>query len=64
MNKPNRKSESLDKSEPNPQLEDSVNPASEGDRKDPRELVENPAVAPQMINQSGDLRSDVIKTDD
>lgn len=31
--------------------------------KDPRELIQNPAVAPQMLN-ADDLRSDLIKTDD
>lgn len=28
--------------------------------RDPREIVENPAVAPQMITEPHDLRSDMI----
>lgn len=31
--------------------------------KDPREIVENPAVAPQMLNQPGDLRIDTLEED-
>ncbi len=30
---------------------------------DPREIVENPAVAPEMLNQPGDLRRDLNEED-
>lgn len=30
---------------------------------DPREIVENPAVAPEMLNQPGDLRQDMNEED-
>lgn len=30
---------------------------------DPREIVENPAVAPEMLNQPGDLRQDLSEDD-
>lgn len=30
---------------------------------DPREIVENPAVAPEMLNQPGDLRQDLNEED-
>lgn len=36
---------------------------SGGTDKDPRELVENPAVTPQMLNEPGDLRSDELEED-
>ncbi len=36
---------------------------SGGTDKDPRELVENPAVAPEMLNQGDNLRSDLIEED-
>ena len=30
---------------------------------DPRELIENPAVTPEMLNEPGDLRTDEIDED-
>ncbi|KAM3093862.1 hypothetical protein ACKFKG_16725 [Phormidesmis sp. 146-35] len=30
---------------------------------DAREIVENPAVTPQMLNEPGDLRSDALEED-
>ncbi|HEY9617132.1 MAG TPA: hypothetical protein V6C64_09835 [Microcoleaceae cyanobacterium] len=30
---------------------------------DPREIVENPAVTPEMLNEPGDLRSDALEED-
>jgi hypothetical protein len=30
---------------------------------DPREIVENPAVTPQMLNEPGDLRADEMEED-
>lgn len=46
--------------------EDRVNPAEDliyggGYTKDPREIINNPAVAPQMLNGPGDLRGDLIE---
>ena len=46
--------------------EDMVNPAEDliyagGYTKDPREIINNPAVAPQMLNGPGDLRGDLIE---
>ncbi|MBD1936859.1 hypothetical protein [Microcoleus sp. FACHB-68] len=46
--------------------EDMVNPAEDliyagGYTTDPRETINNPAVAPQMLNNSGDLRGDLIE---
>lgn len=34
-----------------------------GYQGDPREIVENPAVAPQMLNEPGDLRDDLLEED-
>ncbi len=34
-----------------------------GYQGNPRELVENPGVTPEMINEPGDLRSDEIHED-
>ncbi|WP_432808185.1 hypothetical protein [Pantanalinema sp. GBBB05] len=36
---------------------------SGGYTKDPREIVENPAVTPEMLNEPGDLRSDALEED-
>jgi hypothetical protein len=36
---------------------------SGGTEADPRELVENPAVTPEMLNEPGDLREDVLEED-
>lgn len=36
---------------------------SGGYTKDPREIVENPAVTPEMLNEPGDLRSDALDED-
>ncbi len=36
---------------------------SGGYEGDPRELVENPAVTPEMINEPGDLRADELDED-
>lgn len=36
---------------------------SGGYRGDPREIVENPAVTPQMLNEPGDLRADEMDED-
>lgn len=46
--------------------EDMVNPAEDliyagGYTTDPREAINNPAVAPQMLNGPGDLRGDLIE---
>jgi hypothetical protein len=47
--------------------EDVVNPNdlvySGGTNKDPKELVENPAVTPEMLNEPGDLRADEMNED-
>lgn len=32
-----------------------------GYTKDPREIINNPAVAPQMLNGPGDLRGDLME---
>lgn len=32
-----------------------------GFTKDPREIVNNPAVTPQMLNEPGDLRDDLTR---
>lgn len=34
-----------------------------GTQADPRELVENPAVTPEMPNEPGDLRIDALEED-
>lgn len=34
-----------------------------GFQGDPREIVENPAVSPQMLNEPGDLRIDLMEED-
>jgi len=31
-----------------------------GPNQDPREIVNNPAVTPEMLNEPGDIRGDVI----
>lgn len=36
---------------------------SGGTDVDPRELVENPAVTPEMLNEPGDIRSDLLEED-
>jgi adenine/guanine phosphoribosyltransferase-like PRPP-binding protein len=36
---------------------------SGGTTADPRELVENPAVTPEMLNEPGDIRSDLLEED-
>ena len=36
---------------------------SGGTDRDPRELVENPAVTPEMLNEPGDLREDLLEED-
>lgn len=36
---------------------------SGGSSGDPREIVENPAVTPQMLNEPGDLRGDEMEED-
>ena len=46
--------------------EDRVNPAEDliyagGYTTNPRETINNPAVAPQMLNGPGDLRGDLIE---
>lgn len=47
--------------------EETVNPLdlvySGGTDRDPRELVENPAVTPEMPNEPGDLRGDTLEED-
>jgi hypothetical protein len=35
-----------------------------GYSKDPREIVNNPAVTPQMLNEPGDLRDDLRHTEE
>lgn len=34
-----------------------------GTDADPRELVENPVVTPEMLNEPGDIRSDLLEED-
>lgn len=34
-----------------------------GYNKNPRELVNNPAVTPEMLNEPGDIRHDLIETE-
>lgn len=34
-----------------------------GYQGNPREIVENPAVTPQMLNEPGDLRADELEED-
>lgn len=36
---------------------------SGGYQGDPREIVENPAVTPEMLNEPGDLRADELEED-
>jgi hypothetical protein len=36
---------------------------SGGYNGDPREIVENPAVTPEMLNEPGDLRADELEED-
>lgn len=37
--------------------------SSGGFEGDPREIVENPAVTPEMLNEPGDQRIDVLEAD-
>lgn len=50
-----------------PKKQKIVNPDDLVDRggtdADPRELVENPAVTPEMLNEPGDLRDDLLEED-
>jgi hypothetical protein len=36
---------------------------SGGTDRDPRELIENPAITPEMPNEPGDLRDDLLEED-
>lgn len=50
-----------------PQKQKTVDPRdlvyTGGLNRDPREVVENPAVTPQMLNEPGDLRDDLLEED-
>lgn len=59
---PQRKNAEADSSNPEERAvdpRDLVRPG--GFAGDPKEIVQNPAVAPQMLNDPGDLRSDLME---
>lgn len=64
-NEPQKQSQSQNQEQtPNPDEQaidprDLVNKGGLPPDQDPQEIVNNPAVTPQMINEPGDLRSDL-----